>query len=264
MSDYMPTKKQKFFYVFSIILFVILFPLGVILLYKIYTPLVKFLFKIKKTDLFFSMTGAEIFILSGIFILIPVIDILIQLLFNMVLGMKKTFAYYDETKYENPYYYNNRRYSLGSARKDKILAISVLIIAIPFFLLSLSDFAYGNEDFFSYKKYFSFHRENYEWSKIDKIDIYATISSGKYKDFDPKMDVYFGNNKIDLWGGACFDSPDPDTLILFIDRCKKNNPYVSINVNTKFSKQMQDEYSECTDEKKNAIDKVFNYALKKM
>jgi hypothetical protein len=213
----------------------------------------------KGNDIVFSLYSAGLFSLFSIFLSLIFGGIILSIVFSFF-GARNAILWYEVVGSKTYDYYI---YKIKDKRNN-VFIIILAIISLFFSSISLFVHLRINDSGLFYNKIFEFKERHYGWNELKSVSITPKITHerSKYrrsKNLSPEMILEFGENKIDIWGGAGLGSPDSATLIKVLILIEKNTD-IEFFVDNDFTDEIIDLlYNHSTEKKRNNILNVFNY-----
>jgi hypothetical protein len=256
--NYRPKLHELILFWIMMAIYIISFILAILLSLKYFPVFQNFIYN-KGNDVVFSLYAIGIFSLAFFFVSLMLNWTVIQVIFSISHSAKNVILWYEvvgaKTNDYNIYKKINKR--------NIIFVVSLLVVSLFFIFVSSFVHLRINDSGIYYNKIFEFTEKYYGWNGLKSVSVVPKITRGKRDSLSPEMIIEFGENKIDIWGGAGLGSPDSDTLIKVIDFINHNTEII-INVDNNFTDKILDLlYNHSADTKRNNIINVFSYLNKK-
>jgi len=202
----------------------------------------------------FSLYSNEIFAIAFLFFSIIILWIILTAIFSTFFGAKKIILWYDIASSKA---YNYEAYKF-KRKRNAILATVVVVISLFFSSVSFFVYARISNTGIYYNRIFEFTERHYNWNDLKSVSIIPRIRYGRNKTLSPELILEFGENRIDIWGGAGLGSPDSYALIKALRLIRENTDIVFAIENI-FPDELISLLNNSTERKRNNILSVFNY-----
>ena len=251
--QYRPKINEHLSYWVMIVVYIISFIFSMIFSWKYFPIFQNYIFN-KGNDIIFSLYATGIFSTSLFFASLVINWIIICKIFSIFHSAKNAILWYEiinsKTFDYNIFKIKNKR--------NNIFAIILLIISLFFSFTSLFVHLRLSDSGIYYNRIFELNAKHYSWKELKSVSVIPTVENRKNKNLSPEMILEFGENKIDIWGGAGLGSPNSEILINVIKLINENTK-IKINFENKFTDEVNDLlYNRSSERKRKNILNILN------